>query len=227
MAGPAAHRRGACLRRNAAAGGQRAQRDLPVPARRTRARAKRRRACAACCSPHPAVRSSTGRSRRLRPCTPEQACAHPNWVMGRKISVDSATLMNKGLELIEACAAVRARPGAGGGGGPPAEHRALAGGVHRRLGARPARLAGHAHAHRLRARMAGAARLRCRIPRPDPGGAARILRAGRRAVPLPRAGAGGGSGRRAAAGHSQRCQRGGRAGLPRAPVELSGHRGGH
>jgi 1-deoxy-D-xylulose-5-phosphate reductoisomerase len=35
--------------------------------------------------------------------TPEVACAHPNWVMGRKISVDSATLMNKGLELIEAC----------------------------------------------------------------------------------------------------------------------------
>jgi len=36
--------------------------------------------------------------------TPVQACAHPNWVMGRKISVDSATMMNKGLELIEACA---------------------------------------------------------------------------------------------------------------------------
>ncbi len=35
--------------------------------------------------------------------TPEQAVAHPNWVMGRKISVDSATMMNKGLELIEAC----------------------------------------------------------------------------------------------------------------------------
>ena len=35
--------------------------------------------------------------------TPEQACAHPRWAMGRKISVDSATLMNKGLELIEAC----------------------------------------------------------------------------------------------------------------------------
>ncbi|MBU3588197.1 1-deoxy-D-xylulose-5-phosphate reductoisomerase [Polynucleobacter sp. 31A-FELB] len=34
--------------------------------------------------------------------TPEQACAHPNWVMGRKISVDSATMMNKGLEVIEA-----------------------------------------------------------------------------------------------------------------------------
>ena len=35
--------------------------------------------------------------------TPEQACAHPNWDMGPKISVDSATMMNKGLELIEAC----------------------------------------------------------------------------------------------------------------------------
>ncbi|MGE0385880.1 MAG: 1-deoxy-D-xylulose-5-phosphate reductoisomerase [Gammaproteobacteria bacterium] len=35
--------------------------------------------------------------------TPEQAVAHPNWVMGRKISVDSATMMNKGLEIIEAC----------------------------------------------------------------------------------------------------------------------------
>ena len=34
--------------------------------------------------------------------TPEMACAHPNWVMGRKISVDSATMMNKGLEVIEA-----------------------------------------------------------------------------------------------------------------------------
>ncbi|OGI61943.1 MAG: 1-deoxy-D-xylulose-5-phosphate reductoisomerase [Candidatus Muproteobacteria bacterium RBG_16_60_9] len=40
---------------------------------------------------------------RLGRVTPEEACAHPNWVMGRKISVDSATLMNKGLELIEAC----------------------------------------------------------------------------------------------------------------------------
>lgn len=38
----------------------------------------------------------------LAEVTPEQACAHPNWVMGRKISVDSATMMNKGLEVIEA-----------------------------------------------------------------------------------------------------------------------------
>ncbi|MDZ7736437.1 MAG: 1-deoxy-D-xylulose-5-phosphate reductoisomerase [Gammaproteobacteria bacterium] len=39
----------------------------------------------------------------LAQVTPDQACAHPNWVMGRKISVDSATMMNKGLEVIEAC----------------------------------------------------------------------------------------------------------------------------
>ena len=39
---------------------------------------------------------------QLSSITPEQACAHPNWVMGRKISVDSATMMNKGLEVIEA-----------------------------------------------------------------------------------------------------------------------------
>lgn len=39
---------------------------------------------------------------RMADITPEQACKHPNWEMGRKISVDSATLMNKGLELIEA-----------------------------------------------------------------------------------------------------------------------------
>ena len=40
---------------------------------------------------------------QLHTVTPAQACAHPNWVMGRKISVDSATMMNKGLEVIEAC----------------------------------------------------------------------------------------------------------------------------
>ena len=44
-----------------------------------------------------------GRARaELHRVTPDEACAHPNWVMGRKISVDSATMMNKGLEIIEA-----------------------------------------------------------------------------------------------------------------------------
>ena len=48
---------------------------------------------------------------RLDLVTPAEACRHPNWVMGRKISVDSATLMNKGLEFIEACLLFGVTPG--------------------------------------------------------------------------------------------------------------------
>ena len=47
----------------------------------------------------------------LAKVTPDEACAHPNWVMGRKISVDSATMMNKGLEVIEARWLFDAKPG--------------------------------------------------------------------------------------------------------------------
>ncbi len=47
---------------------------------------------------------------QLSKMTPAQAVAHPNWVMGRKISVDSATMMNKGLEIIEACWLFRTTP---------------------------------------------------------------------------------------------------------------------
>ena len=101
MSGPAVHGRGARGRGDAAAGGQRAQRDFPVPAcgqPRTRLR----------CASTVLLTASGGPFLRtprdaLRSVTPDQACAHPRWVMGRKISVDSATLMNKGLELIEAC----------------------------------------------------------------------------------------------------------------------------
>jgi 1-deoxy-D-xylulose-5-phosphate reductoisomerase len=49
--------------------------------------------------------------KNLESITPEQACKHPNWNMGRKISVDSATLMNKGLEVIEARWLFNAEPG--------------------------------------------------------------------------------------------------------------------
>ena len=48
----------------------------------------------------------------LRDVTPDEACAHPNWSMGRKISIDSATMMNKGLEVIEACWLFDVAPGA-------------------------------------------------------------------------------------------------------------------
>jgi len=47
----------------------------------------------------------------LHDVTPDEACRHPNWEMGRKISVDSATMMNKGLEIIEACRLFGVGPG--------------------------------------------------------------------------------------------------------------------
>ena len=78
-------------------GGQRAQRHLPGAG-------FGRRLAKSSWSPSPprAGRSANGRWRSMRAATVEQAVAHPNWAMGRKISLDSATLMNKGLELIEA-----------------------------------------------------------------------------------------------------------------------------
>jgi 1-deoxy-D-xylulose-5-phosphate reductoisomerase len=70
--------------------------------------------------------------------TPEQACAHPRWRMGRKISVDSATLMNKG-RADRGLPAVRHGTGPGRGGRTSAEHRAFDGGVRGRLDPGPAR----------------------------------------------------------------------------------------
>ena len=52
----------------------------------------------------------TWTAEQMQAATPDQACAHPNWSMGRKISVDSASLMNKGLEFIEACWLFDLRP---------------------------------------------------------------------------------------------------------------------
>src|SRR4029450_6354443 len=52
--------------------------------------------------PASGARSSTRPREAMAAVTPAQAVAHPNWDMGAKISVDSATMMNKGLELIEA-----------------------------------------------------------------------------------------------------------------------------
>ena len=71
--------------------------------------------------------------------TPDEACAHPNWAMGRKISVDSATMMNKGLEVIEAHWLFGAPRERDRGRHPSAERHPFAGRVRRRLGARPAR----------------------------------------------------------------------------------------
>ena len=53
-------------------------------------------------SPRPAGRSAAARARASTDVTPADALQHPTWQMGRKITIDSATLMNKGLEVIEA-----------------------------------------------------------------------------------------------------------------------------
>ena len=88
-------------RRHAAADRQRAFGDLPVPAARTAAHVAAS-ASTTSCSPPRAGRFAAATRRRCASVTPDEACAHPNWVMGRKISVDSATMMNKALEVIEA-----------------------------------------------------------------------------------------------------------------------------
>jgi 1-deoxy-D-xylulose-5-phosphate reductoisomerase len=72
---------------------------------------------------------------QLADVTPEQACAHPNWNMGRKISVDSATMMNKGLEVIEAHWLFESADGDDRGGGASAERDPLDGRISGRFGA--------------------------------------------------------------------------------------------
>jgi 1-deoxy-D-xylulose-5-phosphate reductoisomerase len=94
---PAVRASRARRRRDAHSGRQRAQRDLQCMGG-SRCLGGRRVLLTA--SGGPFLRTPAA---DLRNVTPDQACAHPRWVMGRKISVDSATLMNKGLELIEAC----------------------------------------------------------------------------------------------------------------------------
>ena len=109
-------------------------------------------------------RRAVPRARRratLARCRVDEALAHPTWAMGPKITVDSSTLMNKGLEVIEAheLFGIAVRPDRGRR--PPAVGRALDGRVHRRLDDRPAQHARHAAADRLRA---GAIRSRIATP---------------------------------------------------------------
>ena len=147
--------------------------------------------------------------------------------MGRKISVDSATLMNKGLELIEACFLF---------GLPPAQVEIvvhpqsivhslveyLDGSVLAQLGS-PDMRTPIAHALAWPERIASGVEFLDLAQ----GRAGWISGLPTREVPLPGAGAGGGPRGRAAPGRSQCRQRGRRAGVSGAPIELSRHRGSH
>ena len=137
---------------------------------------------------------------RLDRVTPDEACAHPNWVMGRKISVDSATLMNKGLEFIEACLLFGVTP-------QQVEvviHREsivhslveyVDGSMLAQLGA-PDMRTPIAHALAWPERVS----LGCTIPRPHQGRDPAIRGPGPATIPGAGAGAGGRPGRRSAAG---------------------------
>ena len=111
------------------------------PGRRRPAGAHRQRAGRSGAAPAPSSAS----------VTIEEALAHPTWAMGPKITVDSSTLMNKGLEVIEAHELFGVGPTTDiDVVGAPAVDRALDGRVHRRRHHRPALDARHAPAHRLR-----------------------------------------------------------------------------
>ena len=159
----------------------------------------------------------------LAAVTPEAACAHPNWVMGRKISVDSATLMNKGLELIEACCCSALTPAQVEVVVHPQSivHSLVEyvdGSVLAQLGT-PDMRTPIAHA------LAWPERIDSGVEFLD---LLKVGAAGFRAPDIEtfrclRAGAGGGARRRPAPGRAQRRQRGGSRGVPRAPIELSRH----
>ena len=124
-----------------------------------------------------------GRTRaELEDVTPEQALAHPTWRMGPKITMDSATLANKGLEVIEAHYPLRRAVRPDRGRDPADVDRALARPLPRRRRARAPRLPGHARADLVRAHVPRARRDAAAAARPHLAHA-RVLAARHRDVP--------------------------------------------
>ena len=158
----------------------------------------------------------------LAEITVDQALAHPTWSMGPKITVDSSTLMNKGLEVIEAHELF----GVGYDHIEVVVHPQSV--VHSMVeftdGSTIAQLshARHAPAHRLRPGLPGACCHAVRADRLGHAAAARLRAARRGHLRLPRPGLRGRSGGRHGPGVAQRRERGGGAGLPRRrhPVDL-------
>ncbi len=164
---------------------------------------------------------------RLEDVTPEQAGAHPTWSMGPMNTLNSASLVNKGLELIETHLLFGIPVRAHRGGGSPAVDRALDGDVHRRVDDRPGQPARYEAADRAGARLAVAgARRRVGLRlhhRVDLG----IRAAGRGGLPGRRAGQRGRPAGWLPDRGLQRRERGGRRGVPRRPDPVPDDRAHH
>ncbi len=143
---------------------------------------------------------------RLAHATPGDALRHPNWAMGPKVTVDAATMANKGLELIEAQWLFSSAPRPMRGGAASAKHRALPRGVQRRRYARPALPALDDVSDPARLAASGTRRGSGSAARFHAAGFIGISAGGRGALsPVP-AGAAGDGGRRHRAGRIQRGQ---------------------
>ena len=194
--------------RVAAAGGLRALGAVPAGERRARAGHDRPPGA------HRLRRAVPGPHRPLRRHA-EDALAHPTWDMGGKITIDSATLMNKGLEVIEAhhLFGVVLRPHRRGGA-PPVD-RALADRPQRRRVAGPHGPPRHARPDLLRPAPSRPRRRAGAGAEPGRGGLAHLRGARRAHLQVPAPGPRGGRGRRHRALRAQRGQRGGRTRVPR------------
>ena len=166
----------------------------------------------------------TWSSERMRAATPAEASAHPTYAMGAKINIDSATLMNKGLELIEAHHLFGLPAGRLAGRRPSPVDRARARAMARRLGHRGARRAGHADPDRPLPRRRRPPRYACAPARPRRHRQPHLRAAGRASLSVPCPGPRGLAGGGAAPDRPQRRQRDRRGGLHGRPHRLSRHR---
>ena len=156
-------------------------------------------------------------SRRSRPT---DALQHPTWRMGRKITIDSATLMNKGLEVIEAHWLFGVRRGSDRRRDSSAVGRALDGRAGRRLDHRAARRDRHAAADSVRVLVSRALGRAAAVARSGARRAARVRRAGHRGVSLSGAGLPCARGGAQPAGRPERGQRSRGGAVPRRAPRL-------
>ena len=186
-----------------------------------RSRASAARTWRGSCSPRRAGRSARWPAEKIARATVAEALAHPNWTMGPKITIDSATLANKALEVIEARWLFDVEPERVAVVVHPQSivHSLVElvdGSVLAQLGVPDMRVP-----IALRARVAGAAPARRPASRPRGGGPARLRAARPEALPVPRARVARARRERGRAGRAERGERGRRGRLPRGRDPLS------